>query len=415
MPLPELLLHQYDTSPFSEKVRKVLAHKRLAWGAVDQPNIMPKPDLVPLTGGYRRIPVLQVGADVYCDTQLIVRVLERRHPEPTIFPDGGEATAQAWNLWADRLLFMPVVAVVFADLGPFVPKAFMDDRSKMMPGRNFDDVPKLAPYAREQVRALLATVDAQLSDGRPWLLGAAFSLADAACYHPLWFLRLGSGGQALLAEFSRVGAWMASLEAMGQGDRRDVAAADALALARDVSPWRRPGSIRTSRTASPLGWRSRSRRTTTASTRSPARWWRHRSTRSRSAAPIPPLARSWCTFRASDSGSRASARHVQPLASRPDHEPGASRARQARGRPRKRSSRPGGHPRAPAPAVAVTSTLGRSPRDWTLHPCLPAASGRSGATGADASADRRVRSLRFRPVVGCVPRERRGTHACARD
>ena len=241
MSTPALLLHQYDTSPFSEKVRKVLAHKRVAWGAVDQPNMMPKPELVPLTGGYRRIPVLQIGADIYCDTQLIVRVLERRHPEPTIFPDGGEATAQAWNLWADRLLFMPVVAVVFADIGQFVPKAFMDDRSKMMPGRNFDDVPKLAPYAREQVRALVATVETQLADGRQWLQGAAFSLADAACYHPLWFLRAAPGGQALLAEFPRVAAWMTTLEAMGQGDRRDVSPADALAAARDAQPMASPG------------------------------------------------------------------------------------------------------------------------------------------------------------------------------
>jgi glutathione S-transferase len=236
MALPALLLHQYDTSPFSEKVRKVLAHKRLAWGAVEQPNIMPKPELLPLTGGYRRIPVLQVGADVYCDTQLIVRLLERRHPEPTIFPDGSAATAQAWNLWADRLLFMPVVAVVFADIGQFVPKAFMDDRSKMMPGRDFADISKQAPYARDQVRALVATVEAQLADGRPWLLGPSFSLADASCYHPLWFLCVAPTGQALLAGFPRVTAWMASLEAMGQGERRDVAAADALALARDTEP-----------------------------------------------------------------------------------------------------------------------------------------------------------------------------------
>jgi glutathione S-transferase len=235
MPLPELLLHQYDTSPFSEKVRKVLAHKRLAWGAVEQPSIMPKPDLVPLTGGYRRIPVLQIGADVYCDTQLIVRVLEQRYPEPTIFADG-EATAQAWNLWADRLLFMPVVAVVFADIGQFVPAAFIDDRSKMMPGRNFADIPKLAPAAREQVRALVATVEAQLADERPWLQGAAFTLADAACYHPLWFLRVAPGGQALLGEFPRVAAWMTTLEAMGQGDRRAVSPADALAAARDAEP-----------------------------------------------------------------------------------------------------------------------------------------------------------------------------------
>ena len=72
---PTLLLHHYDASPFSEKVRKVFAHKHLPWHSVEQPNMMPKPDLVPLTGGYRRIPVLQIGADVYCDTQLIVRVI----------------------------------------------------------------------------------------------------------------------------------------------------------------------------------------------------------------------------------------------------------------------------------------------------------------------------------------------------
>jgi len=241
MSIPRLLLHQYDTSPFSEKVRLILAHKRLAWGAVDQPNMMPKPDLLPLTGGYRRIPVLQIGADVYCDTQLIVRVLERLHPEPTIYPGGNVGTAEAWSLWADRQLFLPAVAVVFADIGQFVPKEFMEDRTRMLPGRNFADIPRQAPHAREQVRALLALVEAQLADGRPWLLGDAFSLADAASYHPAWFLRVAPGGQALLAEFPRVTAWMAKIAAMGQGDRSDVTPADALAVAREAEPAQSPG------------------------------------------------------------------------------------------------------------------------------------------------------------------------------
>src|SRR5262249_48829487 len=236
MTQPALLLHHYDTSPFSEKIRKVLAHKRLAWGAVEQPSIMPKPDLIPLTGGYRRIPVLQIGADVDCDTQCIVRVLERVAPDPTLSPDGTVGTAHAWNLWADRLLFLPVVAVVFADIGSLVPPAFIELRSKMMPGSDFRDIPKQAPHAREQVRALVATLEAQLCDGRPWLLGPAFSLADAACYHPLWFLRVAPGAQALLGEFSRVAGWMARLEAMGQGERRDVPAAEARAVARATEP-----------------------------------------------------------------------------------------------------------------------------------------------------------------------------------
>src|SRR5262245_73239 len=236
MSTPALLLHQYDTSPFSEKVRKVFAHKRLAWGAVEQPSIMPKPDLLPLTGGYRRIPVLQIGADIWCDTQSIVRVLERLHPEPTIYPDGSEATTHAWNLWADRLLFMPVVAVVFAEIGSLVPQAFIDDRSKMMPGRSFTEIPKQAPHARDQLRALVATVERQLADGRPWLLGPRFSLADAAVYHPLWFLRVAPATSALLAEFPRVVEWLARVEAIGQGERSDVSASEALAIARAAEP-----------------------------------------------------------------------------------------------------------------------------------------------------------------------------------
>ena len=253
MSLPALLLHQYDTSPFSEKIRKIFAHKRLAWGAVEQPSIMPKPELVPLTGGYRRIPVLQIGADVYCDTQLIARVLERRHPEPTIFPDGGEATAQAWNLWADRLLFMPVVAVVFADIGQFVPKAFMDDRSKMMPGRSFDDVPKPGT-ARARAGARAAR------DRR----GAARATAARGCSAPrsAWrmppaTIRCGSsasapGGQALLAEFSRV----ARLDGVARGDGpgrppRRRGGRRARAGARRGAGDVRPASIRASRTVSP--------------------------------------------------------------------------------------------------------------------------------------------------------------------
>ena len=82
--MPEILLHQYDSSPFSEKVRVCLGIKGLTWGAVDQPVIMPKPQLLPLTGGYRRIPVMQIGADIYCDTALICDVLEQLAPEPAL-------------------------------------------------------------------------------------------------------------------------------------------------------------------------------------------------------------------------------------------------------------------------------------------------------------------------------------------
>lgn len=233
---PALLLHQYDTSPFSEKIRTIFGHKRLTWGAVEQPTIMPKPDLVPLTGGYRRIPVLQIGADVYCDTQTIVRVVERLHPTPAAYPSGQVGTCDVWNLWADRMVFPASVAVVFAEIGQFMPQAFLDDRTRMMPGRNFEDLPKQAPHVREQLRSLCAVLDAQLADGRAFVLGDAFSLADAACYHPLWFMRMAPAAAAALAAFPHIEAWKARVAAIGHGDRVDVAAGDALAIARAATP-----------------------------------------------------------------------------------------------------------------------------------------------------------------------------------
>ncbi len=96
--MTDLILHHYPESPFAEKARLVLGHKKLPWKSVHIPAVMPKPDVVALTGGYRRTPLLQVGADIYCDTALIADVLEHVQPEPTLYPPhlkGGGAGVRA--------------------------------------------------------------------------------------------------------------------------------------------------------------------------------------------------------------------------------------------------------------------------------------------------------------------------------
>ena len=100
---------------------------------------MPKPELLPLTGAYRKIPVMQIGADVYCDSQCIVRELERRHPTPTVHPGESEATSWAFAFWSDRVLFQAAVGVIFGQMADQVPKEFIEDRSKLMgTGQRFD-------------------------------------------------------------------------------------------------------------------------------------------------------------------------------------------------------------------------------------------------------------------------------------
>jgi glutathione S-transferase len=238
--MSELILHHYDTSPFSEKIKKILAYKDVPWRAVEQPTIMPKPQLIPLTGGYRRIPVLQIGADIYCDTQLIARIIERLHPQPSIYPPGTEGTCHVWNLWADRLFFWTTTSILFSLIGEHIPKAFIKDRSKMIPGRSFEDIPKQAPHAKEQCRSFAQLLATQLTHGHPFVLGAQFSLADAACYHPVWFLRNFPPAAVIFDEFPQLAAWAERIQAMGHGRRTDMSADEALQIAKQSTP--APGS-----------------------------------------------------------------------------------------------------------------------------------------------------------------------------
>lgn len=230
--MTDFILHHYDTSPFSEKVRVFFGIKGLAWRSVLQPNMMPKPDLVPLTGGYRRAPVMQIGADIFCDSQIILAEIERRQP--------GHVTGADWaiNLWADRLFFQPSVAVIFGELGAHVPQAFIEDREKLS-GRPFDIAAMKAVAApmQAQWRAHAAWIESALAQS-DYLGGAAPTLADAAAYMNIWF----AGGAVpviadrLLDGMSRLTAWRAKIAALGHSARSEMSAADALALAQSSEP-----------------------------------------------------------------------------------------------------------------------------------------------------------------------------------
>src|SRR5688572_10625258 len=164
----EIILHHYQGSPFAEKVRVALGIKGLAWRSVIIPRVMPKPDLMPLTGGYRKTPVMQIGADVYCDTQCILRELERRFPEPSFYRGTDAGTANALSFWTDRSLFSPAVGIAFGIKGETYEPGFLEDRAKMS-GREID-VARLkaaAPMFVDMLRPQLAWIDAMLADGRP--------------------------------------------------------------------------------------------------------------------------------------------------------------------------------------------------------------------------------------------------------
>jgi glutathione S-transferase len=234
--MTDIILHHYDTSPYAEKVRTGLGLKGLAWASVELPQIMPKPNLTALTGGYRKTPVLQIGADIYCDSQLIMRELERRHPTPSFYPAGrGAADALAW--WAEKTMFLPAVSIAFAKRPEVLPKGFLEDRAKFS-GRNIDPVVMLAavPNQLDQLRAHFDWLDQTLADGRSFLQGRAVGLSDLAAYHPLWYLRQNFGSAAApLDGFPRLLSWAERVAAIGHGRRSPMTSEQALDVARTAT------------------------------------------------------------------------------------------------------------------------------------------------------------------------------------
>ncbi|HEY1559627.1 MAG TPA: glutathione S-transferase family protein [Caulobacteraceae bacterium] len=231
----DIILHHYDTSPFSEKPRLLFGLHKLEWRSVIQPTIMPKPELTPLTGGYRRAPVMQIGADVYCDSQVIMAEILRRAGVD------GSAEGAGWaiNLWSDRVFFQSSVAVIFAELGESVPRAFIEDREKLM-GRPFDvgAMKAAAGPMRGQWRTQAGWIDSSLAGGSPFLSGEAPGVADIAAYMNVWFVSNFTPhlAEPLLGGFDRLIAWRERMKAIGHGGRSEMTPAEALAAARAAEP-----------------------------------------------------------------------------------------------------------------------------------------------------------------------------------
>lgn len=241
--MTDIIFHHYPNSPFSEKVRIAFGIKQLAWKSVEVPNILPKPDLMPLTGGYRKTPVMQVGADIYCDTQLIMMEIERIAPVPALLPKGKEGEARSLAMWIDRNIFWSAVGIVMGALGDKLPEAFLKDRSEFT-GRSFDPAKLRAavPMARDQTYAQLSLAEAMLADGRNYLLGAEPTLADCALYNPVWFIKARLGPTAgPLDRLPRIVAWSERMKAFGAGKRQDMPAAEALDVGKAAKPM--PASV----------------------------------------------------------------------------------------------------------------------------------------------------------------------------
>nr|WP_314638190.1 glutathione S-transferase family protein [uncultured Pseudomonas sp.] len=241
--MSELILHHYPTSPFAEKARLLLGFKGLSWRSVKIAPVMPKPDLTALTGGYRKTPVLQVGADIYCDTSLIARRLEQEKALPAFFPEGQEMIAATFAAWADSVVFQHAVSLVFqpesiavrfGNLPPEAIKAFLADRAGLFSGGSATKLS--AEQARHQWPTIMARLEQQLEREQGDFLFGEPSIADFALAHPMWFLKATPVTSPLVDAYPAVSAWLGRVMGFGHGAFSEMTSEAALDVARNATP-----------------------------------------------------------------------------------------------------------------------------------------------------------------------------------
>jgi len=232
----EIILHHFDSSPFAEKVRLALGLKNLEWHSVEIPMVMPKPALTALTGGYRKTPVMQIGADIYCDTQCIALELERRFPLPTLFPFHSEGLSLALSQWSDTAFFQPGAGLAMGT-NAALPDNLLEDRRAFFNFLDFDTLAQQLPHLYSQFRAQLQLLERMLDDGRRFLLGDIPGWADILAYFPVWMGRGNIGNSAeLLAPLPALRDWEQRVREIGHGRPREMQAGAALTVAREGYP-----------------------------------------------------------------------------------------------------------------------------------------------------------------------------------
>lgn len=239
--MADLILHHYAFSPFSAKVRAMLGHAQLPWRSAVTREFPPRPVLASLAGGYRRIPVAQIGADVFCDSKIIAEEIAALSGLAALSLSNCSEEEQAYVREVDLEIFFACMALagglgllrtMWSSMSTVDLMRAMWDRVQM--GRKATLKLGDVGNPRRRVLAHLAGVEQRLGQ-HPFLFGDAASHADFSTYHGLWFMR-DLGHSALVDRFPETIAWMGRIKAFGEGPREEMQPEQTLEVAKAVSP-----------------------------------------------------------------------------------------------------------------------------------------------------------------------------------
>ena len=259
---PPVVLFTYPESVVGRRTEWYLTLRGIPYHVCEVDNKMPRPVLDRLGVHYRRIPVLAIGRDIYCDSRCIIDHLERLHDEvPKLGFNQKEkpfeyAIQQILENWAfDGGLFQRTAQMIPPDASLMQIKEWIADRSELL-GTPFttDMLKQVLPDALAHARLHLQMVEQNLlGDGREWLFpGDKPSVSDV---HVLWIFdwmmrpkeRMGMrhAYPELLNEsnYPRIFAWVKRMDSAinrireKNGEPTQLSEDDAVAVIEKASYW----------------------------------------------------------------------------------------------------------------------------------------------------------------------------------
>ena len=235
------ILHHYSMSPFSEKLRLMFGYAGVPWQSLPSPEMPPRPNIDPLSGGYRRIPIAQVGADIFCDSRLISAEIARESQRSSLDPAAASAAERDYAAHLEGEVFWAAVLSIGAgrtirqllrNVGVWKTLRFIKDRAGI--GRTARVAVPSARQAgtnfEEHLRELEQRLQADFLSGQ-----AAPSHLDFAAYHTLWFQRV-VGEVPMSLTLPRVEAWYTRMSDFGHGAVEEISRQQAFDVAAKATP-----------------------------------------------------------------------------------------------------------------------------------------------------------------------------------
>ncbi|EED30497.1 conserved hypothetical protein [gamma proteobacterium NOR5-3] len=241
-----MILHHYESSPYAEKIRLMFGYTHSSWCSLISPAWPPRPNIDPLSGGYRRIPIAQRGADIFCDTALIAQEIAIANTNPSLDPYRTSGAALELMRHAESEAFFAAITSVptlsllgtlLKGFGPLGAYRFIKDRSGFLKGGT--SKPKAAADSKGIMGDLFETLENMLAT-QSWIDGDAPGIADFAVYHPIW-LHLSCSGN-LPPAASKTRDWYESVSQFGHGERHEITQDQAFDAARGANPRALPAS-----------------------------------------------------------------------------------------------------------------------------------------------------------------------------